>query len=390
MSHRNVLLVEDHPHAAQLIRARVEALGHSIEHVADGPSAISVLADERFDTILLDHKLPGMSGLDVARTLLVQEQDVPIVMLTAHGSESVAAEAMKAGIFDYLIKDTDGRFLQELETTLQRALKQREESLERRRREAKVSSFHARVSDELHLASAMQMELLPAHDLVQSVASDRGFRIGHRVRTSSELGGDLWGIAPLGPDRFVLYLLDFCGHGVHAALNTFRVHTLLEDDLPQVNNPAEFLTILNRRLYRMLPANQFATMFCGVFDRARQTITFAAAASPPILIQNRTDAELQALPGHGELLGVYEDVAYKNQTVAFEPGGMVLLHSDGLLARADDDEVSETELTALVTECYGNDGSNEFLERLMQRLPSGQGARPADDVTVVSVESLPA
>ncbi len=70
-----------------------------------GQAAVEILKKDQFDVILLDNKMDDMSGLEVLEWMHSQEIQTPVIMITAAGSEAVAVEAMKRGVYDYLRKD---------------------------------------------------------------------------------------------------------------------------------------------------------------------------------------------------------------------------------------------------------------------------------------------
>lgn len=70
-----------------------------------GEEAVENLRITQFDLVILDHKLPGMSGLNVLQWMHEQKMEIPVIMLTGAGSENIAVESMKLGAYDYLRKD---------------------------------------------------------------------------------------------------------------------------------------------------------------------------------------------------------------------------------------------------------------------------------------------
>jgi DNA-binding response OmpR family regulator len=79
--------------------------------VLDGESADSVLTTQRYDVVLLDMRLPRMSGKDVLARLRRRRDNVPVLMLTAHGSIDDKVDCFSAGADDYVVKPFDGREL---------------------------------------------------------------------------------------------------------------------------------------------------------------------------------------------------------------------------------------------------------------------------------------
>ena len=99
-----ILVVEDERHLADGLRFNLEAEGFDPVLVADGETAIDTLGRERFDAVVLDVMLPGISGFDVARTLRERADYTPILMLTARGRPEDVLQGFEAGTDDYLAK----------------------------------------------------------------------------------------------------------------------------------------------------------------------------------------------------------------------------------------------------------------------------------------------
>ena len=81
----------------------------SVYPCEDGEQAVEALKTARFDLVILDYKLPGISGLNVLQWMHEQKMDIPVIMLTGAGSENIAVEVMKLGAYDYIRKDSFDR-----------------------------------------------------------------------------------------------------------------------------------------------------------------------------------------------------------------------------------------------------------------------------------------
>ncbi|KAB1453788.1 quorum-sensing sigma-54 dependent transcriptional regulator LuxO [Vibrio panuliri] len=101
---RYLLMVEDTASVAALYRSYLTPLGIDINIVGTGRDAIDSLAFRTPDLILLDLRLPDMTGMDVLHEVKQQNPDVPVIFMTAHGSIDTAVEAMRHGAQDFLIK----------------------------------------------------------------------------------------------------------------------------------------------------------------------------------------------------------------------------------------------------------------------------------------------
>ncbi len=99
-----ILVVEDETKVADALRRGLEAEGFAVDVAADGPEGLWYAAEHRYDVIVLDIMLPGMSGFRVCSQLREAENWTPILMLTAKQGEYDVAEALDAGADDYLMK----------------------------------------------------------------------------------------------------------------------------------------------------------------------------------------------------------------------------------------------------------------------------------------------
>ncbi|WP_047045197.1 quorum-sensing sigma-54 dependent transcriptional regulator LuxO [Vibrio mexicanus] len=99
-----LLMVEDTASVAALYRSYLTPLGIDINIVGTGRDAIESLSFRTPDLILLDLRLPDMTGMDVLYAVKRTHPDVPIIFMTAHGSIDTAVEAMRHGAQDFLIK----------------------------------------------------------------------------------------------------------------------------------------------------------------------------------------------------------------------------------------------------------------------------------------------
>ncbi|MBC7950970.1 MAG: SpoIIE family protein phosphatase [Rhodospirillaceae bacterium] len=211
----------------------------------------------------------------------------------------------------------------------------------------------AAIPDEMHIARRMQTELLPQTAELDWVLNRYGFKVSGFFETSSALGGDLWGLDPMDDHRFSLWLADFSGHGVTAALNTFRLHTLLAHITTDRDRPAAFLAEVNQRLAGLLPLGQYATMLYGVVDVRDGLFTYAAAAAPRPIVA-APGQPVAAGDGSGLPLGVTRTAKYVDRTLALPPGAALFLASDALTETPAEDGTK-----------LGSAGAVELVERVM-------------------------
>lgn len=107
MSGAKILIVDDELIVRESLGGWLERDGHKVEKAASGEEALEKCRDTRYDILLLDIKMEGMSGLEVLKKVKENDPDVSVVMITAYGSIPSAIEAMKGGAYEYLLKPFD-------------------------------------------------------------------------------------------------------------------------------------------------------------------------------------------------------------------------------------------------------------------------------------------
>ena len=116
-----VLLVEDEPHAAQVLAKGLREQSYAVDVAADGAAALFQVATTDYDALILDVMLPGVDGLAVCRSIRESGDAVPILMLTARDTVESRIQGLDCGADDYLIKPYDfGELLARLRAPIRR------------------------------------------------------------------------------------------------------------------------------------------------------------------------------------------------------------------------------------------------------------------------------
>ena len=127
MDHERILVVDDDQGLLHLLKMRLTAMGFAVSTCVSGEEAIATARREVFDLAITDLHLPGLDGLAVMEELLLTHPNLPILILTAHGSIPNAVEAMQKGAYGYLTKPFDDK---ELTVYIEKALGQQRMSRE--------------------------------------------------------------------------------------------------------------------------------------------------------------------------------------------------------------------------------------------------------------------
>jgi DNA-binding NtrC family response regulator len=107
MSKTRIMVVDDEMIIRESLAGWLERDGYQVDTAASGERALEMLASTRYDIMLVDIKMEGMSGLDLLKIVNDRDLDTAMVMITAYGSINSAIEAMKRGAVEYLLKPFD-------------------------------------------------------------------------------------------------------------------------------------------------------------------------------------------------------------------------------------------------------------------------------------------
>jgi len=127
-----VLVVDDEEGIRKALERFLTRLGYEVTAAANATEALARLGTHHPQAMLCDIRMPETSGVELLPKVLAQDPDVAVIMLTAIDEPRTAIECLKLGAYDYLIKPVD---LEELELSLQHALRQRQLELDRRQLE---------------------------------------------------------------------------------------------------------------------------------------------------------------------------------------------------------------------------------------------------------------
>lgn len=324
-----------HPrHAAAAVVGRVLAgIGvRTVEVAADPAGVQAVLEASVPDLVVLDRSLVSADPTLIERwRALDPSGDLPVVVMGHFPLLGERRALLQAGACDVV-----ARPVTRAELTARLRVRLDNRSLTRSLREVirSLQTFHTGAVQRMQLARDMQLALLPDADARGDIERRYGVRLDSHFESSSELGGDIWGARVLDDTRFAVFLCDFTGHGVAAALNTFRLHALLAKiDLPG-DDPAAMLEAVNRLLVGLLPETQFAAMLYAVVDTAADRLTYATGGAPRPII-GLPGGDLLVGESVGLPLGVSLKASYRNRGMDFPPGAFLFLFSDALFESRD-------------------------------------------------------
>ena len=137
-----LLLVDDEPAMLFALKELAESRKHETVLAKTGADALAAL--EGVDAVVSDYAMPGMDGVQLLQAIRERDATLPVILLTAHGSERLAVRAMKTGAYEYVTKPFD---IEEMALVIERALEARALRVQNRRLSAEKAIGRSIVSE---------------------------------------------------------------------------------------------------------------------------------------------------------------------------------------------------------------------------------------------------
>ena len=173
MSRARVLIADDEPAVRYMLREIIEEEGLAVVEVDNGRAALDTIEqDPSIALVMSDLQMPGMTGLELLAALSARPSSPPLILVTAHGSERVAVEAMKLGAVDYFRKPLDA---DEIATVVRRHMGLVKLTSENQRLRAKLALSRTMVFESQAMQRVAELvERVSARDVTVLVVGETG------------------------------------------------------------------------------------------------------------------------------------------------------------------------------------------------------------------------
>ncbi|MFO8037458.1 MAG: response regulator transcription factor [Anaerolineales bacterium] len=155
----SLLIVDDEKAVRDALEDVLRLEDYQVESVASGEQALEAFNEKQFDLVLLDIKMPGISGIEVMRHAKRQTPDTKVIILTGHGSLESAIEALRSGASDYILKPYDSK---DIMTSIGRALSKK---AEKQRKEVLIEQLESSL-DQLKDMEGITTPEIPARRVI--------------------------------------------------------------------------------------------------------------------------------------------------------------------------------------------------------------------------------
>jgi sigma-B regulation protein RsbU (phosphoserine phosphatase) len=369
-----ILIVDDEPFNVDALEQELEDMGYATLSASNGMDGLKIIDEQQPDLILLDIMMPGMDGFEVLEEIKsdTTRQHIPVIIISAMSNMNSIIRGIEMGAEDYLPKPFDDVLLRaRIGSALE---KKRLRDLER----ALLQSLEK----ELEIGHQIQAGFLP-----DSLPETDGWSLDAFFRPAREVAGDFYDVFQLPDGKLSLILGDVADKGVGSALFMALYRSLLRSSLNnsmQLDDPGNKLirgiSHTNDYVCRTHEGALFVTLFAAILDLDSGDMYYVNAGhNPPVLI----DAEkFDLLKPTGPMVGVFEGMEFQAGQASIQPGGHLVVFSDGLEdAKALDGELFGAE--RLVEYLVENQRStNEVISHLDE---FSAGSEQYDDLTIMII-----
>lgn len=358
MNRCDLVVIDDEFTVLYTIRAILEEEFPSLETFTNPGQGVEFVISQGARVVITDLSMPEMNGVEVLERIRAHDPDIQVIILTAHGSEKIAVDAMKSGAFYYITKPFDP---EELKLIVNKALQQY----------AHLKEIHY----DNDLASNLQKNLLPQQSLLHD-----DYRLTFHYLPGGVVGGDYFDFLFLPDGSLGIIIADAMGHGVASAMIMAMLKMVFLSMAPLHNDPAFLLGALNAQFYPVLKTRGYFTACYAVVSADPPRITFSSAGHPAPLFYRSAEKRLLDLELSGMSIGMFPDVDYRNIEIPLEKGDNILFFTDGLQDINGSDEFFKDFLNHFCEFAYNN--TLDLLERMAQIVETTL-QDPNDDLTML-------
>jgi sigma-B regulation protein RsbU (phosphoserine phosphatase) len=318
-----ILIADDDRFNLLIIVAHLEAVGYkNIQTAKDGREALEQIQTFKPHILILDIVMPYFSGFDVIEQLRVDYslEELPIIVQTSLNNPQEQHQAWLLGANDIITKP-----IHKLELLSRLHIQLHQYYMHKR-----LNEYYQKSRDDIENALQLQLSLLPNQKLINTITQKNNVSISSIFKPCRFLSGDLWGLIPIDDYKFAFWSSDFAGKGIPAALNSFRVHTILNNAKTLHDDPSGILNYMNSMLKNIIGPGIFTTFLYGVIDRRLNIVTYAGASHPPLILYEKGNTAYTSFSGKGVPLGVDLNASYPAKTFRVKSGQNILIYSDAL------------------------------------------------------------
>ena len=391
---RKALLIGRSAADGMMLKVLMFQEGFTVEIIEGANEALERLRTVRFDAVLLDVAVRGLTGGAEKFVEMLRADphmvNVPVILLSAQDDVDLVERCLALGADDYLPRAFGSGMLQiRLSAALDRRGLQDNQSLRR----------------EMDVARSIQRDFIP-----ESLPVVRGVKLWGALHAARQVSGDFYDAFQLPSGSLLLVVGDVCDKGVGAALFMALFRSLIRASADSVGRgagkiigrtaeyqslametPGELLTrvasFTNNYIARLHGrTNMFATVFLAVLDPVHGRLDYVNAGHDPGLVIGQ-DGGIRELRPTGLALGMMEESIFRAEESMLGPGERLLAFTDGVVEALSPtgEAYGGQRLRALLRE-NRSAAAQDLIERIVESVKAfTRQAEPHDDLTMLAV-----
>lgn len=370
-----VLIADDNKSDRMILRAIVGKQGHDVIEAEDGQRAVALFDEFQPDIVLMDVFMPNMDGQQAAWLIKQRagEDLVPIIFLTSLTDADSLADCLDAGGDDFLTKPYNKVILQAKIEAF-----------------ARMRALHATVQEQReHLIQ----EQIVAKAVFDSIAHHGALDIPnlkYMISPMSIFNGDVMLVARQPSGGISVFLGDFTGHGLPAAIGTMPLAEMFYGMTNKGFSLRDITIEINRKLKSILPVGIFCCANILDLNFRNRTIEVWSGGLPDNVLFNRRTRDTRVLKSKHLALGVLSVERFRYEPYFFEmdPDDVIYLWSDGITETMDENGQMFGEDRMLDVFSTHREAKSLF-DCLVDSVKAFAGnQRQSDDYTLVEVSML--
>lgn len=361
-----------------------------------GEEAVQEFGDttERIYGVIMDIRMPGMTGVEAATMIRNQDPHVPIIFRTGFSEQYPEHEILEKyeGTVDYVRKGQRAHDFY-LEKAIQRGIKCYKALF-------KLQDLHQQLQDYETRLNHMVEELVAHEENLQTAVEFQSSLLGHTrhrdglalaagMHFCEEMGGDFYDVFNVDDTSMGIILADVCGHGIPAALITGMLKAQVQA-LGRLDAPMELMRQVNDRLYPLLSSQQkFVTGVYATIDLESGEVLYASAGHNPVAVLS-TGGQIQLHDSTGMPIGAAEDINIGSARFQLQKGESMWLYTDGVfeLANPEGRRYGRDRLIEAIRELEKPD-LQSWVDSVLRRCREYAGTCPVkDDMSIIAVRPM--
>jgi sigma-B regulation protein RsbU (phosphoserine phosphatase) len=374
---KSILIVDDTPINIGVISGALKD-SFATKVATSGQKALAIVSGkEKPDLILLDIMMPEMDGYEVCRRLKANPdtRDIPVIFLTSQTEAEDETKGFEVGAVDYIHKPFSAAVVKARVRT----------HLMLREAHAQIAQQLVEINTELEMARQIQLSILPS-----STPKITGMDVVARYIPMTSVAGDFYDFIVVDERHVGILIADVSGHGLPAALIASMLQVALTAQARHVSEPGKVLAGLNQALCGKFQHN-FVTAAYVYVDLEKNTMNYAGAGHPPLLLWRKSTGSASQLLENGLVMGQFEEATYNSLQVPIEAGDRFVLYTDGILETCNPaQEEFGTDRFMQFMETNNKLTAGPFADALLLELarwleqPPGEGHK--DDISLLAID----